>query len=298
MPGRKRETGSQEVSKEDWGVKRHLIYAMCCTLIILVNLQILRQLVTFSLKHEFASMIPFMPFMSAALIYRSRERIYEQIQDSPWIGGIFLLAGAGLTIWAGNNLSIKAAGILCLIFGAFLISYGRVVFQRALFPLLMLLFMIPIPQDLIQIIISFLQRGSAEVAAILFKITGTPYFRNDLVFSLPKVSIEIAAQCSGIRSSLALLLSCLLAGHLILRSPWRKLIFVVIAIIMAMVKNAIRIVTLSLLAIHIDWGYLDGDLHNKGGVFFFVTTLLMLWPVLWFLRKTEKTPQIPPINTK
>jgi hypothetical protein len=58
---------------------------------------------------------------------------------------------------------------------------------------------------------------------------------------------------------------------------------------MAMFKNAIRIATLSLLAIHVDIGFVGGsDLHRKGGIVFFVTTLLLIAPILWFLRRSER----------
>ena len=52
-------------------------------------------------------------------------------------------------------------------------------------------------------------------------------------------------------------------------------------------KNGIRIVTLSMLAMHVDPGFLNGQLHHEGGIAFFVLGLVILAPVLAVLRKSE-----------
>jgi len=206
----------------------------------------------------------------------------------------------GLLVYAGpisngvvglDLLSIKAFAVVILWMAVFLLFYGVDGFRIALFPLLFLFFMVPMPEALLNMIVATLQRGSAEASAILFKLTGTPFFRDGFMFSLPGISVEIARQCSGIRSSLALLITCLLAGHLMLESKWGKLVLALVAVPIAMVKNAIRIVTLSMLAIHVDQKYLlDSDLHRDGGVLFFMLALLLMWPLLWVLRRWERKP--------
>jgi exosortase/archaeosortase family protein len=57
---------------------------------------------------------------------------------------------------------------------------------------------------------------------------------------------------------------------------------------MMLVKNGIRIVTLTLLATYVDPGFLVGSLHRKGGVVFFLIGLALLWPVYWWLRRGEQ----------
>jgi exosortase/archaeosortase family protein len=64
-------------------------------------------------------------------------------------------------------------------------------------------------------------------------------------------------------------------------------VFVLLAICFSIVKNGIRITTLTLLATHVDPGYLTGRLHREGGFVFFVLTLAMLAPVLFLLHISE-----------
>lgn len=270
---------------------------------ILANLAFFKQLVEFSIHNEFSSHIFFIPLLSLALIFRKRATIFKDVSHSVLLGGTISVIAVALLISeslvkngldASDALSARALTIVILWAGMFLFFYGTESFRKALFSMLFLVLMVPIPRTLLEVIISALQRGSADMTALLFKITGTPYYRDGLTFVLPRISIEIATQCSSIRSSLALLISCLLAGHLILKTFWRKSFFALVAVPMAMIKNAIRIVTLSLLSIHIDRRFIvSSDLHHEGGIVFFLTTLLLLWPVLWLLRRSERETGLP-----
>jgi exosortase/archaeosortase family protein len=77
---------------------------------------------------------------------------------------------------------------------------------------------------------------------------------------------------------------------LFLRTPWKILLFVVLVFPVSIVKNAIRIVTLTLLSIYVDPGFLRGNLHHDGGFVFFLLALAILFPVLLLLQKSEGRP--------
>jgi exosortase len=150
---------------------------------------------------------------------------------------------------------------------------------------------------LLEGITQFLKAGTAETVAALFSVTGTAYHRQDFVFKLPSVVIEVADACSGIRSSIALMLTSLLVGYTYLTSPWKRALLLLAVVPLTIVKNAIRIVTLSLLAIHADQSYLNGSLHHDGGIVFFLLSLLLLLPLLVWLRKSEAGLQPQPQRT-
>jgi len=115
--------------------------------------------------------------------------------------------------------------------------------------------------------------------------------REGFVFHLAHVSIEVARECSGIRSSLALLILAILVAHFYLDTFWKQVILVIAGLFVMILKNGVRIVTLTLLASYVDPGFLYGRLHREGGVVFFLLGLLLLAPLLWFLQRTErKTP--------
>ena len=56
---------------------------------------------------------------------------------------------------------------------------------------------------------------------------------------------------------------------------------------LAVVKNGIRITTLTLLSVYVDPGFLTGRLHHEGGFVFFFLALAILAPVLLLLQRSE-----------
>lgn len=134
--------------------------------------------------------------------------------------------------------------------GAFLTCFGVRPFRTARFTLLLLLLAVPLPAFMIEKLIVALQEGSAVSAGLFFRLLGVPVLQEGFTFSLPGFTIQVAQECSGIRSSLALLITGLLASHLFLRSWWTKFALCLATIPLAVIKNGFRIAALSWLGLH------------------------------------------------
>jgi len=109
---------------------------------------------------------------------------------------------------------------------------------------------------------------------------------------LPKFTIFVAEECSGIRSSVALFITCLLAAHMMLKSNWRRTVFVLLTFPVALIKNGIRIATLVLLSAHVDMRFMTSSLHRDGGFIFFGLALLIMFPVLKLLQRSDARPDV------
>jgi len=268
--------------------------------IIATGLLCLRPLVafvTYSLSNDNASHLVLIPVITAWLLYLERERIFKLLASDGRSASLFLATGAALALlalfagphWSAlNQLSAYVLGLILLWVAGFAFVFGRPALQSARFPLAFLLLTIPIPDFLLDQAIYLLQKGSAEIAAILFDWSGVPVLREGFVFHLAHVTIEVARECSGIRSSLALLILAILVAHFYLDTFWKQAILVIAGLFVMILKNAVRIVTLTLLASYVDPGFLYGRLHREGGVVFFLLGLLLLAPLLWFLQRTER----------
>jgi len=276
---------------------RNIFFILFCGLTLLIFYPPLREVVRLALYERFYAHMMLVPFVSAYFIFLQRKEIVSQAGYS-FKAGIILSMVGGLLFWIGetNNLGLSQSGHLtlavlsALIFfiGGFVLIYGVKAFNIATFPLLFLLFMVPIPVKALETIVYLLTCGSAEAAYGFFKLTGVSVLREGFTFHLPRLTIEVAEQCSGINSSIALFVASIVAGQLFLRTGWKKLVFVLSIIPITIVKNGMRIVTLSLLGIYVDERILHGELHKSGGIPFFAVALAMLAPVLWYIRKTEK----------
>jgi exosortase len=248
-------------------------------------------------KSEYYSHIALIPLVSIYLIYIKRKEIFAQVNYLFVVGIPVLLLGIALFLggflWGApldknNYASLIAFSIFIFINGAFILLYGIQAYRSALFPLLFLIFIVPIPTALMDNIICFLQVGTTEFTNLLFLASGVPFVRDGFVFQLSNSSVEVAKQCSGIRSSMAISIVAILAGYMFLKSYWKIIFLVICAVLIAMLKNGIRIFTLSLLGNYVDPRILSSSLHREGGIPFFILGLLLLAPILIFLRRSEK----------
>ena len=85
-----------------------------------------------------------------------------------------------------------------------------------------------------------------------------------------------------------LFITSLVASHLFLRSPWRRLIFVAFVIPLAIIRNGFRILVIGLLCVHVGPHMIDSIIHRRGGPLFFALSLVALSLFLWWLRPQEQ----------
>jgi exosortase len=277
-------------------IRGHLAYAAVAGLSVLIYSKELITLVMYAWNHDSSSQILLIPVISSYFVWLDRKRIFAVTRFSMVPGATLILSG-GVLFWIGRwdalhlrgneTLCVSTLSILVIWTGAFLLCYGAKALRAAAFPLLFLLFMIPIPDRILDGIIRLLQQGSTEVAWLIFKTAQLPVFRQGFVLSVPGVTIEVAKECSSIRSSMALLITCILVAHLYLRTWWKALLFVLLSLPLSVIKNGIRIATLTLLSLYVNPDFLRGNLHRDGGFVFFFLALLALWPIFVLLEKSE-----------
>jgi exosortase J len=167
-----------------------------------------------------------------------------------------------------------AAGLV-LLFG------GRRLFRAALFPLILLLFVNPIPH-LFNVYVDLpLQRASAHVARAFAMALGQPLSPDKLrLMFTPDFGMFIAPGCNGIRGAVTMGLIALVAGYLY-RFRWRAHALVVLgAILLGYVFNFVRLCVLVLfylVALHFPWlqdRAENADYLIGAGLFFIAVYLL------------------------
>jgi exosortase len=262
---------------------------------VVIFWSLLHRLLEFAGNSEF-SYIPLIPAISAFLIWMRRRPIFRQSKLSPAAGAVILAVGILLSSLesllpgtiVSDRLWLPTLGIVTIWCGLFVFCYGLQSARVAVLPLCLLLFIIPPPARVTNAVIVFLQHGSALLSYSLFRMIGVPAAREGMVISLPRLNIEVAPECSGIRSSISLLILTLAGANLYLRSEWNKILLVLLLVPLCILRNAIRIVTLSTLALYVDRGFLSGSLHHKGGILFFFLAIAVLIPIVLIMQWFEK----------
>lgn len=267
------------------------------------------ELMRFSVESDFHSYILLVPFISAYLVWIKRTTLSGATNTDR--KGVWILSGAGIA-FLGAYFLPRFSGVITyaqsdsLAIGvvAFVLLFAAVchwflekrTVRAVSFPLVFLAFMAPIPEFFSKWMEIVSQHGSAVVAHVFFKLAGTPVFRQDLFFQLPGFRLQVAPECSGIHSTIALCLTSLVAGHLFLRSPGRRVVLVAAVFPLALLRNGLRVFTIGELCVHVGPEMIDSPIHHHGGPLFFLLSLIPFSFLLFWLFRSEKragqrTPQ-------
>lgn len=266
----------------------------------LLSWRFLAQFIHDSMQQGYSSQTVLVPFIAAYLVWDKRAKIFAQPKYAAFTGVAMALAGCLLfftaVVYAGpgavfTNAAVRLLGVLLMFGGAFVGLFGAAAFRAAGFPFFLLFLMLPLPATWADRIIEYLQAQSTTLSYDLFSLLGVPVYREGFILRLPGVSIEVAKECSGINSSVALLLTALLVAWETLHTTWRRLFLVLLTVPLSIVKNAVRIVILTLGSIYITPAFLTGRLHHEGGFVFFVLALALVYPIWALLHRTEQAKQ-------
>jgi exosortase len=239
--------------------------------------------------------------ISITLIYLEWKSSETSAESRSSFGLILLVAAVAASIVArlqifplrlDEQLSISMLALVAWWIGAFIVSFGTRAFQRALFPLCFLFWIVPIPEFVLNPIVRLLQEGSVASARLLFAAVGVPVARDGTQLTIPGLTVEVAPECSSIRSSLMLVVTTMVLAQMSLRSAWRKALVIAVAIPLSVAKNGLRIFVLAVLTTRVDRSFLTGRLHHQGGIIYFLIALAAIILLIWIARRGDATRRV------
>jgi exosortase C (VPDSG-CTERM-specific) len=278
-------------------------FALCSAALIAAYIKPLLALASHVAHSELHSHILLIPFVSVYLISIRRHALPRDYTFSvdwaliPLIAGAISLAAAwtpgvfGRPLSQNDYLALMALSFVCFVAAGGFLFLGRKWMAAAAFPFAFLIFMVPMPDRVADFLETASKLASADAASMFFDISGTPVLRDGAFFHLPNITIEVAQECSGIRSSLVLFITSLLAANLFLKTPWRRIVLVAAVIPLGILRNGLRIVFIGLLCVHFGPEMINSIFHKRGGPPFFVLSLIPLFLLLWWLRTGEGSPR-------
>lgn len=258
------------------------------------------RLVMFALHDDLYSYVLLLPFVSWYLVRTKPPQALAASKPLRPLGVILILAGAAVgvgylmkgagftTAYAEDYLFVNILAFYLCFLGVNFLFLGRATLRALAFPVGMLAFMIPMSLAMRTSLETFLQYGSAYCADGMFRLAGTTFFREGLLFHLPRINILVAPECSGIHASWILLITSLLAGYLFLDTMWRRTLLAVLVLPLALVRNGFRVFTLGELSIHISPAVMDSPIHHQGGPLFFGIFIVPFFLLLIWLRRSER----------
>jgi len=173
---------------------------------------------------------------------------------------------------------VSGLAMVAAIWGLVWTLWGREAVWALRFPLLFLLFMVPLPGVLLISISFYMKLAAAALALPLVRLLGIPSVRAGSVIHIPGVSVVIDDTCSGLRSLISLVALAVFWTALMPAGTrrWQKLAIVAASIPIALVANLVRIVVLVVVAAVYGPAAAEGFLHYGSGLVVFAVALAAL----------------------
>ncbi|WP_052748944.1 exosortase A [Arsukibacterium ikkense] len=234
--------------------------------------------------------------ISLFLIWRKRQHI-RQTPLSPGYLALPLLFGLVLTWYFAYAVAVNVVSQLAVVLMLPLIvwlSCGWQLVKLLRFPLLYLLFAVPMGENLVP----WLQNITADITVFALQLSQIPVYRDGLYLSTPTGLFLVAEACSGIRYLIASVALGTLYAYLTYTSRVKQAIFCLAAIIVPILANGLRAYGIVLIASLTDMKHAVGVDHLIYGWLFFGFIIFIMFYVGSFFADKQPPANAPGIAEK
>lgn len=211
---------------------------------------------------------------SLYLIYLRRARLIAVEKNISLLPLIVIFPSCFLYIVgvAGDIQLFMHTATFVLLPALIWLAIGHKAARVIVFPLLFMLFSIPVGEQLIP----YLQEIAADGAVALLRVTGIPLYRNGLYLEIPQGRFLVAEACSGVSFFIASIVIGVLYTYLNLQSRKRQIFFVLLSFLFPVAANIVRIYGIILIAYYTNMEHAAGADHLIYGWFFFAFVIVCL----------------------
>ncbi len=219
----------------------------------------------------------FVPVVAGYIAWQRRDELAATPPQSNWWGlAVVIFAGLmSVVATLGVELFTARLSFVVALVGTVLFLGGTRWVKILSFPLLLLLFMIPIPAIIYSALTLRLQMLASQLGEILINAMGIPVLREGNTLKLPSQTLDIVDACSGIRSLLSLLFLSLVYAYFTDKKVWMRWALLAATVPIAIGANGIRVAVTGLLS-EIDTKLATGVYHEAEGYIVFVVALAAL----------------------
>jgi exosortase len=219
----------------------------------------------------------FVPLVSAYIAWKRKDAILSApARINYW--GLALIAWGTLQLILGTvgaELFLQRTSLIITIAGCILLACGEAVMKQMLFPVGMLIFMVPLPRILYTEITFPLQLFASRVAESVLSLLNIPVLRDGNVLELASQKLSVVEACSGIRSLLSLSFLSLVYAFFFDSKPWMRWVLLVSTVPIAIVANSGRVTITGILSEY-RADLAQGFFHSAEGWIIFLVALVLL----------------------
>jgi exosortase B len=231
------------------------------------------------------------------LFWQKRREVAEAPeQPMPWLGWPLFISGL-LVYVVGRALSITVfefGSQVLIVTGGLLLLKGRAALRAAWFPVLFMVFMIPVPTILVDAMTGTLKQWVSVIAENLLYSAGYPIGRSGVMLTIGQYQLLVADACSGLHSMFSLSALGVLFMYLMARKSVAHNVIMLASILpIAFTANIIRVMVLVLVTYYLGDEAGQGFLHGAAGMVLMgaaLAVLVLLDSLLALVLKPKATP--------
>ena len=233
-----------------------------------------------------------LPLVCGYLIYLKWPQIRSLLWNPSPLGLLFIAAGFSLYIVGelGAEFYVPRLSFLVVVTGLVFLMGGWQLVRLLLFPLFLLVIMVPLPEFVMKRLTLPLQLISSGLATAMLQVVGIPAFRQGNVIDLGVRQMQVVEACSGLRYILSLLALGVIFCYFFQRRLWKIVLLLIVLIPSAIVANALRVMGMGI------WPALQqpGFWHAFSGWLIFVFCMAILGLINWIFNKIQPLAPITP----
>jgi exosortase len=224
----------------------------------------------------------------AFVVWRRRGELAAIVPVTNWWGlGIAVWGAAQMLLGTlAAQVFVARTAFLVSLTGAVLFVGGARALKALAFPLLLLLFLFPIPAIVYARVTLPLQIFASATAETVLNWIGIPVLRDGNILELPHERLSVVEACSGIRSLLSLSFLSLVYAYFFDKRVATRWVLLAATAPIAIAANAARVTLMGILSEH-RAGLAGGAFHLFEGWVLFVVALGLLIAIHQFLRRVR-----------
>ncbi len=227
------------------------------------------------------------PLISGFLIWQKRGELELLKFSGSWLG--LCLVFAGLLGWFVGELSslytIIQYSFLISLYGLFLSIMGWRAFKKILAPLLILFFMIPLPNFIYNNLSSELQLISSSIGVWFIRLFDISVYLEGNVIDLGSLKLQVVEACNGLRYLFPLMTLGVIIAYFAKIALWKRVLIFISSIPVTILMNSFRIGAIGLTVEYWGRSAAEGILHDFEGWIVFMFSFAVLFLETWFLSR-------------
>ena len=282
-----------QTSIRPWLVPAVLIVVAAALLVLLTQESITLLIHDWSAREEYSHGM-LIPFLSIYLLYQQRAYLKQPTSGQHY--GLIGLGLGALVVLAGSFSTIHALtqyGVVISLIALFYTFYGTASWRHTILPLLLLLFMVPLPHFLHQAASAQLQLWSSQIGVWLIELMGISVYLEGNVIDLGVYKLQVLEACDGLRYLFPLLTLSAIVAYLYRGSRWQKIVLFLSAVPLTVGMNSLRIAMIGWMVDRWGTSMAEGFLHDfQGWSMFLVCVALLVLEARVLARWRDKSTSL------